>query len=40
MPRWQTEKNGGEQANQDAEHESRGYQLNPVSAMFSIWTEL
>jgi len=38
-PRSQTENDGGEQGNQDAKHESRGYQFDPVSAIFSIWTE-
>jgi hypothetical protein len=38
-PRSQTENDGGEQGNQDAKHESRGYQFDPVSAMFSIWME-
>ena len=32
MPRSQTENDGGEQ---EAEHESRDYQLNPATAMFS-----
>jgi len=36
MPRLQTENDGGEQGKQDAEHESRSYQFDAVSAMFSI----
>jgi hypothetical protein len=36
MPGSQTENKGREQ---EAEHESKGYQLNPATAMSSIWTE-
>jgi hypothetical protein len=36
MPRSQTENKGREQ---EVEHESKGYQLNPATAMSSIWTE-
>jgi len=39
MSRSQTENDGGEQGNQDANHESRGYQFDPASAIFSIWME-
>jgi hypothetical protein len=36
MPRSQTENNGGDPGKKNAEHESRGYQLDPVSAMCSM----
>jgi hypothetical protein len=39
VPRSQTGNDRGEHGKQDGEHELRGYQLDPVSAMSSIWTE-
>jgi hypothetical protein len=38
-PSSQTENDGRKQRNQDAIHESRGYQFDRVRAIFSIWTE-